>query len=83
VAAHRGAQRSGERARGSAGAAFRSLAWFAGSDDNGASHEVVKPILNPGNKAKTIGNQIVVLPNDDLVMLPVPAKPPRRVRSSA
>jgi hypothetical protein len=30
---------------------------------------VVKPILDPGNKAQTIGNQIVVLPNGDLVML--------------
>ena len=50
-------------------AAFRSLAWFARSDDNGASYDVVKPILNPGNKAQTIGNQIVVLPNGDLVML--------------
>jgi hypothetical protein len=50
-------------------AAFRSLAWFARSDDNGASYDVVEPILNPGNKAQTIGNQIVVLPNGDLVML--------------
>ena len=50
-------------------AAFRSIAWFARSDDNGASYDVVKPILNPGNKAQTIGNQIVVLPNGDLVML--------------
>ena len=56
--------RAGERA-----AAFRSIAWFARSDDNGASYEVVKPIFNPGNKAQTIGNQIVVLPNGDLVML--------------
>jgi hypothetical protein len=30
---------------------------------------VVKPILDPGNKGQTIGNQIVVLPNGDLVML--------------
>jgi hypothetical protein len=50
-------------------AAFRSLAWFARSDDNGASYDVVKPILDPGNKAQTIGNQIVVLPNGDLVMV--------------
>jgi hypothetical protein len=60
----RASARAGERA-----AAFRSLAWFARSDDNGASYEVVKPILNPGNKAQTIGNQIVVLPNGDLVMV--------------
>ena len=56
--------RAGERA-----AAFRSIAWFARSDDNGASYDVVKPVFNPGNKAQTIGNQIVVLPNGDLVML--------------
>jgi hypothetical protein len=56
--------RAGERA-----AAFRSIAWFARSDDNGASYHVVKPILDPGNKAQTIGNQIVVLPNGDLVMV--------------
>jgi len=60
----RASARAGERA-----AAFRSLAWFARSDDNGASYDVVKPILNPGNKAQTIGNQIVVLPNGDLVMV--------------
>jgi BNR repeat-like domain len=56
--------RAGERA-----AAFRSFAWFARSDDNGVSYDVVKPVFNPGNKAQTIGNQIVVLPNGDLVML--------------
>jgi hypothetical protein len=50
-------------------AAFRSLAWFARSGDNGASYDVVKPIFNPGNKAQTIGNQIVVRPNGDLVMV--------------
>jgi hypothetical protein len=50
-------------------AAFRSLAWFARSDDNGATYNVVKPIFNPGNFAQTIGNQIVVLPNGDLVMV--------------
>ena len=60
----RASARAGERA-----AAFRSIAWFARSDDNGATYEVVKPIFNPGNKAQTIGNQIVVLPNGDLVML--------------
>jgi len=61
-----------ERASARAGlraAAFRSIAWFARSDDNGASYDLVKPILDPGNKAQTIGNQIVVLPNGDLVMV--------------
>ena len=60
----RASARAGERA-----AAFRSIAWFARSDDNGASYELVKPVLDPGNKAQTIGNQIVVLPNGDLVMV--------------
>jgi hypothetical protein len=66
----RASARAGERA-----AAFRSIAWFARSDDNGQSYDVVKPIFNPGNKAQTIGNQIVVLPDedgdgaDDLVMV--------------
>ena len=61
-----------ERASARAGlraAAFRSVAWFARSDDNGASYDLVKPVFDPGNKAQTIGNQIVVLPNGDLVML--------------
>ena len=56
--------RAGERA-----GAFRSIAWFARSDDNGVSYDVVKPIFNPGNFAQTIGNQIVVLPDGDLVMV--------------
>jgi hypothetical protein len=56
--------RAGERA-----ASFRSIAWFARSDDNGASYDVVKPVFDPGQFAQTIGNQIVVLPNGDLVML--------------
>jgi hypothetical protein len=56
--------RAGERA-----AAFRSIAWFARSDDNGATYDTVKPVFNPGNKNQTIGNQIVVLPNGDLVMV--------------
>jgi hypothetical protein len=60
----RASARAGERA-----AAFRSFAWFARSDDNGATYDVVKPVLNPGNFAQTIGNQIVVLPDGDLVML--------------
>jgi len=49
--------------------AFRSVAWFARSDDNGVSYDVVKPVFDPGNKNQTIGNQIVVLPNRDLVMV--------------
>jgi hypothetical protein len=60
----RSSARAGERA-----ASFRSIAWFARSDDNGASYDVVKPVFDPGQFAQTIGNQIVVLPNGDLVML--------------
>ena len=60
----RASARAGERA-----ASFRSIAWFARSNDNGASYDVVKPIFDPGQFAQTIGNQIVVLPNGDLVML--------------
>ena len=60
----RASARAGERA-----ASFRSIAWFARSDDNGASYDVVKPVFDPGQFAQTIGNQIVVLPNGDLVML--------------
>ena len=56
--------RAAERA-----SAFRSIAWFARSDDNGQSYDVVKPVYDPGNKNQTIGNQIVVLPNRDLVMV--------------
>jgi hypothetical protein len=56
--------RAGERT-----AAFRSIPWFARSDDNGEHYQTVKPIFDPGNKNQTIGNQIVVLPNGDLVML--------------
>ena len=60
----RASARAGERT-----ASFRSIAWFARSDDNGASYDVVKPVFDPGQFAQTIGNQIVVLPNGDLVML--------------
>jgi len=49
--------------------AYRSVAWFARSNDNGRSYSVVKPVYDPGNKNQTIGNQIVVLPNGDLVMV--------------
>ncbi|MGH2944962.1 MAG: sialidase family protein [Solirubrobacteraceae bacterium] len=48
---------------------FRSVAWFARSDDNGRSYDVVKPVFDPGTFNQTIGNQIVVLPNRDLVMV--------------
>ncbi len=56
--------RAAERA-----AAFRSVAWFARSSNNGVSYGPARPIYDPGNKNQTIGNQIVVLPNGDLVMV--------------
>ena len=48
--------------------AFKSVAWFARSEDGGASYEA-RPIFDPGRFNQTIGNEIVVLPNGDLVML--------------
>jgi hypothetical protein len=48
--------------------AFKSVAWFAKSEDGGASYEA-RPIFDPGRFNQTIGNQIVVLPNGELVML--------------
>ena len=48
--------------------AFKSVAWFAKSEDGGASYDA-RPIFDPGRFNQTIGNQIVVLPNGDLVMV--------------
>lgn len=48
---------------------FKSVAWFARSSDNGLSYTLVKPVFDPGQFNQTIGNEIVVLPNGDLVML--------------
>jgi hypothetical protein len=48
--------------------AFKSVAWFARSEDGGASYDA-RPIFDPGRFNQTIGNEIVVLPNGDLVML--------------
>jgi Neuraminidase (sialidase) len=47
---------------------FKSVAWFARSEDGGESYEA-RPVFDPGQFNQTIGNQIVVLPNGDLVML--------------
>jgi hypothetical protein len=47
---------------------FKSVAWFAKSEDGGQSYEA-RPIFDPGQFNQTIGNQIVVQPNGDLVML--------------
>jgi BNR repeat-like domain len=48
-------------------AAFRGPAWFARSTDGGASWEPARPIFDPGQNDQTIGNQIVVMPDGDLV----------------
>jgi Neuraminidase (sialidase) len=44
------------------------VAWFARSEDGGESYEA-RPVFDPGQFNQTIGNQIVVLPNGDLVMV--------------
>jgi hypothetical protein len=59
----RASSRAAERA-----VAFKSVAWFARSEDGGASYDA-RPIFDPGRFNQTIGNQIVVLPNGDLVMV--------------
>ena len=47
--------------------AFRGPAWFARSTTGGDTWEAAKQIFDPGVQSQTIGNQIVVLPNGDLV----------------
>ncbi|HEU4912770.1 MAG TPA: sialidase family protein [Actinomycetes bacterium] len=59
-----------ERARGQSfltAAAFRGPAWFARTTDGGATWEAARPIFDPGQNDQTIGNQIAVLPDGDLV----------------
>jgi hypothetical protein len=41
--------------------------WFARSTDGGNTYEPARIIFDPGNQAQTIGNQIVVEPNGDLI----------------
>ena len=48
-------------------AAFRGPAWFARSTDGGETWEPARQIYDPGQNDQTIGNQIVVQPNGDLV----------------
>src|SRR5215218_9609045 len=48
-------------------AAFRGPTWFARTTDGGATWEPARPILDPGPNDQTIGNQIVVMPDGDLV----------------
>jgi hypothetical protein len=47
--------------------AFRGPAWFARSTSGGESWEPARLIYDPGQENQTIGNQIVVLPDGDLV----------------
>jgi hypothetical protein len=48
-------------------AAFRGPTWFARSTTGGATWEPARQIFDPGQNDQTIGNQIVVLPNGQLV----------------
>jgi hypothetical protein len=48
-------------------AAFSGPAWFSRSRDGGASYEPAREIYDPGTLKQTIGNQIFVLPDHDLV----------------
>ncbi len=50
-------------------AAFRGPALFARSTDGGATWETARVIYEPGQHNQTIGNQVFVLPNGDLVDL--------------
>jgi len=47
--------------------AFKGPIWFARSIDGGLSWEPAREIFDPGTIAQTIGNQIVVTPDGDLV----------------
>ena len=58
--------------RASVVAAFRTSsfsgpAWFARSSNAGVTWEPARQIFDPGQRDQTIGNQIVVQPNGDLV----------------
>ncbi|MDQ4048728.1 MAG: glycoside hydrolase, partial [Actinomycetota bacterium] len=46
---------------------FKGPTWFARSADGGASWEAAREIFDPGVNDQTIGNQIVVMPDGDLV----------------
>lgn len=59
-----------ERSQGSSfltTVAFRGPTWFARTTDGGQSWEPARPIFDPGRNDQTIGNQIGVLPDGDLV----------------
>lgn len=46
---------------------YRGPTWFSRTTNGGATWEPARPIYDPGQINQTIGNQIVVLPNGDLV----------------
>jgi hypothetical protein len=46
---------------------FFGPAWFSRTTDGGATWEPARIIYDPGSDTQTIGSQIVVLPNGDLV----------------
>lgn len=46
---------------------YRGPTWFARTTNGGASWEPGRQIFDPGRNDQTVGNQIVVLPNGDLV----------------
>jgi hypothetical protein len=56
-----------EPAGGGTSATFRAATWFARSIDGGATWEPAREIFDPGPGDGTIGNQIVVMPDGDLV----------------
>ena len=49
------------------GGSFKGPTWFARTTDGGATWEPAKVIFDPGENDQTIGNQVVVLPDGDLV----------------
>lgn len=46
---------------------YRGPTWFSRSTDGGSTWEPARMIFDPGGTNQTIGNQIVVLPNGNLV----------------
>ena len=46
---------------------YKGPTWFARTTDGGTSWEPAKVILDPGVNDQTVGNQIVVMPDGDLV----------------
>lgn len=46
---------------------FRGPTWFSRTTNGGVSWETPRLIFDPGQEDQTIGNQIVVLPNGDLI----------------